>query len=366
MSTAQFAINADRALAVRHARLVLAIFLLATVFFVGVTLSPLRSGFADSPDRGPGDVALYRSEIARMRQGESYYNAAAAELRSRGYPTHSLFNWRTPLPVWLLARVPGIEWGNALLGAVALMLLLSSFSLLADDSGLKSALLSSVLLTGALLPCILGELVVMSELWAGVLVALSAVLFGLGRRNAGMASGLAALFLRELAAPYILVCLVLSAHERRWRELGLWFAGLAAYGLFFTCHVSQVVPRILPDDRAHAGSWLCFGGAGFLISTAQMNAFLLLLPQWITAIYLAMALVGCATWNTPAGRLVVWTTLMYCVAFSIAGHDFNQYWGSMIAPLMCLPAGRAPAVLMRLWQAARPAALVLRAGHPAV
>jgi hypothetical protein len=47
--------------------------------------------------------------------------------------------------------------------------------------------------------------------------------------------------------------------------------------------------------------------------------------------------------------LIALTVALYAVAFSIAGHDFNQYWGSQIAPLLCLPAARSPAVLRQLW-----------------
>jgi hypothetical protein len=333
-----------------RARIELALFALTAAFFLAVTLSPLRSGFADAPDRGPGDVELYRTEVDRIHAGESYYDAAGAELRRRGYPTHSIFNWRTPLPVWLVAKLPSLQWSNVLLGALGFALICLAFRLLVEDGGLRQAYLGVVLLSGALLPCVLGDLVVMSELWSGVLIALSAVSFGLGRRKLGVLAGVVALVFRELAGPYCVVCVAIAAWTRRWRELAYWSAGLAAYAFFFGLHVWQVLPRITPGDTAHADGWIRFGGAGFLISTAQMNAYLLLVPQWVTAIYLACVLLGAATWNTSSGRLISLTTAAYSVAFGIAGHDFNQYWGSMTAPLFCLSASRAPRMLGRLWR----------------
>ena len=125
-----------------------------------------------------------------------------------------------------------------------------SFELIAAEASVKQAMLGAVLLTGALLPCVLGDLVVLSELWAGILVALSAVCFGLKRPAVGVLAGLAALFFRELAAPYCVVCIALAIYDRRPRELGIWAVGLAAYGLFYALHVQQVLPRITSDDIA--------------------------------------------------------------------------------------------------------------------
>ena len=57
-------------------------------------------------------MALYRAEVDRIRNGEGYYQAAAAELTARGYPTRSVFNWRTPLPMWLLGKHADIGAGQ--------------------------------------------------------------------------------------------------------------------------------------------------------------------------------------------------------------------------------------------------------------
>ena len=89
-----------------HARAVLGVATVAALVLVAVTFSPLRSGFADAPDRGAGDVALYQAEAGRIAQGDNYYDAIATELRERGYPMKSIFNWRTPLPVWLVGVLP--------------------------------------------------------------------------------------------------------------------------------------------------------------------------------------------------------------------------------------------------------------------
>src|SRR5690348_15840684 len=89
-----------------QARAVHGIAATVAIFFIAITASPLASGFADAPDRGASDIELYRAAVARIQRGASYYDAAAAELTARGYPTRSLFNWRMPLPVWLLGKLP--------------------------------------------------------------------------------------------------------------------------------------------------------------------------------------------------------------------------------------------------------------------
>ena len=68
-----------------------------------------------------------------IHQGESYYEAAADELTSRGYPTRSVFNWRTPLPMWLLGMLPAFEIGKAIIGFLAVAVILLAFEALARE-----------------------------------------------------------------------------------------------------------------------------------------------------------------------------------------------------------------------------------------
>jgi hypothetical protein len=342
-----------------RARLELAAWCAFALFCVWVTLSPLASGFADAPDRGPGDVALYNAEVARIRAGQGYYEAAAAELRPRGYPTRSLFNWRTPLPMWLVGQLPRPVVGQWMLAAVCLVVVVAGFSLMHREGGTRQAMSCVVLLSGAVLPCLLGNLFVMPELWSGMLIALSLCCYGLNRPLAGVVAGIAALVFRELAAPYCLLSLGLAVWNRRWRETGLWTAGLVGYAVFYALHASTVSGLIRPDDVAHPQGWVRFGGTAFVISTSQVNAYLLLLPQWVTAVYFALAMLGFASWSGPTGLRFGLTAALYVVGFGVVGQDFNQYWGSMTAPLFCFGVARSGTALIEL---ARQAAG--RAWHP--
>lgn len=319
---------------------------------IAITFSPLKSGYADAPPRGPGDVELYRAEAERIHAGQGYYAAAADELRPRGYPTQNVFNWRTPLPMWLIGNLPDPRLGKVILGLCGLGLLLLGYALAADEGGVRQGVGCALLLAGALLPCILGDLFVMPELWSGTFLALSACAYGRRLPRLGFVAGLAALFVRELAGPYCALCLIISWKQRRFGEAAAWLAGLAAYAAFFALHAATVAGLHGPQDLAHDHGWIRFGGAAFVISTCQMSAWLLVLPQWITAAYFMLALLGLAGWHSAAGERIGVCLAMYVALFAVVGQPFNQYWGSMFAPLLCFGVARAPASLRDLWRAA--------------
>jgi hypothetical protein len=77
------------------------------------------------------------------------------------------------------------------------------------------------------------------------------------------------------------------------------------------------------------------------------------MPTWLAVLYFVAAMLGLAGWQTPMGRRLALTVCLFIVAFSIAGHDFNRYWGILISPLYCFGAVRAPVSLGELWQAAQ-------------
>ena len=177
--------------------------------------------------------------------------------------------------------------------------------------------------------------------------------YGVNRPWLGVAFGLAAIFFRELALPYGLVCVAIAWREGRRSELAAWAVGLLAWLAFFALHWWRVSQVIALGAHAHQQGWIQFGGAGFVIATAQMNAYLTLFPQWAAAIYLVAALVGLAGWNTPLGRRIGLTVCLFVAMFAVVGHSFNQYWGSMIAPLLCFGVVRFPGSFRDLCRAAK-------------
>ena len=338
----------------RQARSVLAALLAVSLVCVAITLSPWKSTRVGKKGEREGDVALYQAEVDRVRAGQGYYEAAAAELTRRGYPTRSVFNWRTPLPMWMLGKLAHPALGKGLLGLLALAVMVLGFEALAREQGhgLGRPVACALLLTGPFILCVLGNLFVMPMLWAGVLIALSLCAYGLNKPGWGVAMGLLAAFFRDLAIAYCALAAVLAWRERRPKELAAWIVGVVAWGLFFGYHCWRVGPLISADARAHPEGWIQLGGLPFVISTVQVTAYLLLLPQWITALYFVAAMLGFAGWHTPWGQRVGLTACLFLVAFAVVGQEFNQYWGSLFAPLLCFGVVRFPASIRDLWKAA--------------
>ena len=348
-----------------QARAVLAALVVTTLVCVAVTLSPLQSTRVGNKRGGEGDIGVYRAEVRRIHSGEGYYQAAAKELVERGYPTRSVFNWRTPLPMWMLGKLPDPVLGKGLLGLLALAVMVLSFEALAREQGhgIGRPVACVLLLGGPLMPCVLGDLIVLPVLWAGVFIALSICAYGLGRPGWGVAMGLLAVLFRELALPYCVLAMALACWNNRRKELALWMAGLAGWVVFFGWHWMQVAPLIAADARAHQEGWVQFGGAPFVISTVQMTAYLLLLPQWVTALYFVAAMFGFAGWHTPFGQRTGLTVCVFVLAFAFVGQEFNQYWGSLTAPLFSFGVVRFPASIRDLWRASALAPGRQRAGR---
>jgi hypothetical protein len=190
-------------------------------------------------------------------------------------------------------------------------------------------------------------------LWAAAFITLSLCAYDRQRPLVAVALGVTALFFRDLAGLYCLTMGLMALTARQWRELAAWTIGLLAYANYLAWHAAQILPLISPDDLAHRGSWLQLGGLPFVLSLCQMNVWLLLSPQWVTAIAFALGLLGLAGWDSAIGQRVAVVLCAYFALFAAVGHPFNQYWGSLFAPLVCFGVARAPATLIKLWRCSR-------------
>ncbi len=295
------------------------------------------------------DYDLYRAIAARVHDGQNYYAAAGTELRTRGYPTRPVFNWRQPTQAFVLAHLPFPALLLTLFGVCALVLTLRW---LRGAWGQWPALAVCVLHIGALPHST--EATYFHEVWAGSLLILSATLYATGRWRWGMLALLAALSFREFALLPCGVAVLFALYDRRWAELKLWALALPLYGALLTLHFVAVAHQLGPADLViPSRSWLAFGGARFLIAATRADMLWYYLPPFVNALALPLALFGYGDWRNEGATRMGLTLFGFMLAFSIIGLPCNDYWGFIFLPLMSVGLARSPRALRELLRAIR-------------
>lgn len=298
------------------------------------------------PEDAP-DLALYRAIVRRVHDGEAYYPVAQEELRKRGYPTRSVFNWRPPTYAWFFALLPGPVWVQVLLLLLCLVALALAYWGETRRSNVLQASGLILFLTGPFAWCLVQDAFFSQEVWAGTLIVLSLAAYAVGWRPIGVLAGLAALFLRELALPYVLVAAGVALWQRRKGEAAAWIMGLLGFAGLLLWHAQQVQGRItVEDERVFSEGWLRLGGIPFVLLTGRMNRYLFDAPRWIVALWLAVALLGLVARRGEAGQRLLGTALIYVLAFLVVGNPrINDYWGLLYVGVLPFGVVEAPRAL---------------------
>jgi len=330
------------------ARLVLS--LVAAAILVLVVAGATVHAPAGAPTLAQGDLALYGRIVERLREGQDYYGAVHTELLRSGYPTAAVFNWRTPLLLSVVALMPSTAVAQAALAILALAAAGLCLTLPLRIAMAPAALAFLVMIV-AYATAVTPQTVTFGEIVAGFLILASAGCYGRQWPLAGMALALTALFVRELAAPYVLVCGALALLGGRRGEIRLAAIGLLAFAIYYGFHLHAVLGQLGPNERSDPMSWLSFGGPGFLVETAAFNGLFLLLPLWVSAIVLPLAMAG--LFAVPVGRRMGLAVAAYAVLFLFIGKPFNDYWGAIYTPLLAPGLALALPALRDLVVAAR-------------
>ncbi len=180
------------------------------------------------------------------------------------------------------------------------------------------------------------ELVVWHECWAALLVALSLGLRTDGRFALAALAGLSAALIREHAILYPLVMLAFAARERRAGEAAAWIAVLLAAAGFLAWHAQQVAALTTLDDRASPG-WAGTGGWEAAVMMVQLTGPLRLMPDWVAALVVPLALIGWSGWPSANGARGAAFLFLYLLLLAAMARADNFYWAFLIAPL--LPIG---------------------------
>jgi hypothetical protein len=288
-----------------------------------------------------------------VRAGEPYYDAMGDELRRGHYPTTSVFNWRTPAHFVAVARL-SVPTARVVLRLLAFAAVLWTPLALAGASP-GVALLGIAFQLGALATGFRPLAVGVAEVWAGTLIALSICAYLMQRWPLAALFGVAAVFTRELAAPYALACGLLALRSRRRTEGAIWIAGGLAYVVYFALHAIQVRTHQLPGDLSQLEPWTRWNGLRFVLDTVRVNGWIALGPRPAAVAFAALGLAGLASARLP--RQVAAPLVAYLVFFVFAGQPFNYYWGFVTAPLWAVAAAHGLDGLRRLVVSAKPLAI---------
>jgi hypothetical protein len=277
------------------------------------------------------DLKMYRRVVNRLHAGEGYYSALGSELRKGGFPSRSVLNWRTPfhLETLAIAGEPVSRWALFVLACIACLM-----AAIATGRAGGPWPLQLIITLLAVSNCFLfdQDFYLWAEVWTGVLLVISVCSYELECWPVGVACGILALFIRELAGPFVVVGLGFALWRRRRAEALAWLAGLALWGAYFLAHASVVRAAILPTDIAETG-WVKMGGLHFVLTTILMS-LLGALPDWGAALFLPAMLFGLAGWRTGIGNRVAITVAVYLAIFCVVGKPINMYWGAVTNPLL--------------------------------
>jgi hypothetical protein len=319
------------------ARLILGILLLIVVFGAKTT-RPIAP-----PDRDRstiGDSQLQLRTIERIRAGESYYSAVGDELRRNSYPTRPIMNWRTPLHYSVVALLSIEHAGRLLFGLGLLVAVTGALAYSTKSTG--KAVGAALLLLGSMAPAMLVRpgAVGYSEHWAAMFIALSLNAYVAEKWALAAGLGITAVFFRELAAPYALVCGLLALQAKRRTEWRLWVAGGLAYVIYYGLHAIAAVDAIRPGDLVREQSYVQWLGLPFVFMTLYTNGIVNLLLTGLTPMATSIGVAGAWADSAPVQFRV--TLLLYVALFCVFGHSFNFYWGYLTSPIWAHALLHAP------------------------
>ncbi|HEU4960220.1 MAG TPA: hypothetical protein VFT56_07405 [Sphingomonas sp.] len=291
--------------------------------------------------RDHADVVLYDSIVDAMRHGGAYYPVTANALRAGEYPLRPFFTFRLPTLAVVEAALPEATM-------VALLYLLMAGVVFAWLARLRPAFCRRAPLVAALVLLVAGmivfvrrDFVAFHEVWAGPLVALSLALRRPGRWTEAATVALIAMLIRETAALFAVVMLLIALVEGERREALGWAGAIAVFGIALAAHAQAVTAVVGPLDLATPG-WGGLLGFGFFVKALTIVTPLMLLPVAVGALLVGAALFGWLSWDDPLGLRAVAVLIAYAALIGIGARPDNFYWAMLIAPIALVGLAFAP------------------------
>lgn len=279
------------------------------------------------------DLILYQKIVSGIANGAGdYYTVATDALRAGRYPLRPFITVRMPALATVQAALPA--WAPPLLLMLLAVVTATAWALRLGEAlpSLLPRVAAGMLLLGSMLAFLQATLWPFHEIWAGLLVALSLALRRPGRWVEPAALALAAMLIRETAALYAVIMAVLAWREGARTEARGWVAVLLLFAVALAAHAYAVAGATGALDPTSPG-WSGMLGIGFFVKAISLSTVLQLLPLWIGALLVGLALFGWASWADPLALRVLLTLLGYGAVIALFARADNFYWALMAAPV---------------------------------
>lgn len=297
--------------------------------------------------RAKGDMALYARIAARVAGGEGYYAAALAEHRASGYPTRPFVTVRLPTLALTQAAIgaAGVRWLALALTAAGIAALLWR----APQLGTWEERIIAAALLGAGGGAALSPVAAYDhDFIAGLLLTLALFAYRPRKWGLALAAAAAALAVRELAAPFLILWLVLALAGRRRNEALAIAALLAVFAAGLWVHAQMVVEGRLPGDLASQG-WSALAGYRVPLAGLAELTGLRHLPPPLSAPLAILPLIG---WAGLGGRMGMFATLWFAglaTMMALFARSANYYWIELALPAYACGLAFAPRALIELF-----------------
>lgn len=328
---------------------------LAALFaVVGVTvlglLTPHQKGYNDdelmSGQATYSDGKLYLDVADRVRHGDNFYAVTTQLQREHEYPVRPALTVRTPTLAFLTAAVGGEQGMRIAIGVLIAAVMVAGLWRLERLAANRWEFWSAVLLLAAGAGHVLkGELVVLHEAWAGLLIVLSLLVWRSDRFGPAVALGALAVLVREFALAYLLVMFTMALIGRARKEAWAWGTAVLACVAVLAGHVVAVAHYTGAGDPESPGWWTT-GGWAFAMRTVYNTT--LITPYEATAVLIPFALLGWLSMRDPIGLRVAGLSAGFLVAFTVLGRPENYYWGYVYSTPLLIGLAYAPAALIAL------------------
>ncbi len=285
---------------------------------------------ATKSEESIGDFGLYKLIAQKVQAGEPYYKAALSAQRAHNYPTKP----------FVTVRLPTLAWGHSVLGQTGMTVLVCAMMLavIALFGWRFYRRFHRYEIVGGVLILVLSGAAVLNDmaahshgLVAGLLLSLALLTYQPERWWPSLLLGALALFVRELALPFVILWLGFAIVQKRWREAASVAAVLLVFAAALYAHAQAINALLLPIDKPSPG-WSGMAGPALPLLSLTKLTFLLAVP---TPMGGALAILPLLGWAATGGRIGAFAVLWFAgflLAMALFARVENFYWIVLVLP----------------------------------